>query len=110
MAKGYVIARANVTNPDEWAKYAAKAGEAMKIYTDIQEASAKAAEDVLQRLAQRKQAGTDASEAGPELYDAMLSQFEPPLEWPPERKASINTSDPKWKSSVGEAVANLRTN
>ena len=32
MAKGYVIARANVTNPDEWAKYAAKAGEAMKIY------------------------------------------------------------------------------
>lgn len=66
-------------------------------------------EDVLQRLARRKQAGTDASEAGPELYDAMLSQFEPPVEWPPERRASINTSDPEWKRSVCEAVASLRS-
>lgn len=32
MAKGYVVARAKVTNPDKWAGYAAKAGEAMKIY------------------------------------------------------------------------------
>jgi uncharacterized protein (DUF1330 family) len=32
MAKGYVIARAVVTNPTAWAAYAAKAGEAMKIY------------------------------------------------------------------------------
>jgi uncharacterized protein (DUF1330 family) len=32
MPKGYVIARAIVTNPTAWAEYAAKAGEAMKIY------------------------------------------------------------------------------
>lgn len=32
MPKGYVIARANVTNPEQWAQYAAKASEAMKIY------------------------------------------------------------------------------
>lgn len=32
MAKGYVIARANVTDPDAWSRYAAKASEAMKIY------------------------------------------------------------------------------
>jgi len=32
MAKGYVIARASVSNPDDWAKYATKASEAMKIY------------------------------------------------------------------------------
>ena len=32
MPKGYVIARAVVTNPTKWAEYAAKAGEAMKIY------------------------------------------------------------------------------
>jgi uncharacterized protein (DUF1330 family) len=32
MPKGYVIARANVTNPEAWAAYAAKAGEAMKKY------------------------------------------------------------------------------
>ncbi|MGF1649592.1 MAG: DUF1330 domain-containing protein [Hyphomicrobiaceae bacterium] len=32
MPKGYVIARAIVTDPDKWAQYAAKAGEAMKLY------------------------------------------------------------------------------
>ena len=32
MPKGYVIARASVTNPDAWAEYAAKAGEAIKKY------------------------------------------------------------------------------
>lgn len=32
MPKGYVIARAIVSNPAAWAEYAARAGEAMKIY------------------------------------------------------------------------------
>ena len=32
MAKGYVIARADVTNPEKWALYAAKASEAIKQY------------------------------------------------------------------------------
>lgn len=32
MAKGYVIARANVTDPEKWAQYAAKATEAQKLY------------------------------------------------------------------------------
>ncbi len=32
MPKGYVVARAIVTNPTAWAAYAAKASEAMKIY------------------------------------------------------------------------------
>lgn len=32
MAKGYVIARANVTNPEKWAEYAAGASAAMKKY------------------------------------------------------------------------------
>jgi uncharacterized protein (DUF1330 family) len=32
MPKGYVIARATVTNPTAWAEYAAKAGEAIKKY------------------------------------------------------------------------------
>lgn len=32
MPKGYIIARANVTDPAAWAEYAAKAGEAMKKY------------------------------------------------------------------------------
>jgi uncharacterized protein (DUF1330 family) len=32
MAKGYVIARATVTNATQWAGYAAAAGEAMKKY------------------------------------------------------------------------------
>jgi uncharacterized protein (DUF1330 family) len=32
MPKGYIIARAVVTNPDAWSAYAAKAGEAMKKY------------------------------------------------------------------------------
>ena len=32
MAKGYMIARAIVTNPSAWAEYAKKAGEAAEIY------------------------------------------------------------------------------
>ena len=32
MPKGYVIARANVTNPGAWGEYAAKASEAIKKY------------------------------------------------------------------------------
>ena len=32
MPKGYVIARAIVTNPSAWAEYAAKATEAQKLY------------------------------------------------------------------------------
>jgi uncharacterized protein (DUF1330 family) len=32
MPKGYVIARALVTNPTQWSEYAAKAGEAIKQY------------------------------------------------------------------------------
>jgi uncharacterized protein (DUF1330 family) len=32
MPKGYVIARANVTNPEAWGAYAAKASEAIKKY------------------------------------------------------------------------------
>ncbi|MEL6226194.1 MAG: DUF1330 domain-containing protein [Pseudomonadota bacterium] len=32
MAKGYVIARANVTDPAKWAEYAGKASEAMAKY------------------------------------------------------------------------------
>jgi uncharacterized protein (DUF1330 family) len=32
MPKGYVIARASVTNPEAWAAYAAKASEAIKKY------------------------------------------------------------------------------
>lgn len=32
MPKAYVIARANVTNPEKWGAYAAKASEAMKKY------------------------------------------------------------------------------
>jgi uncharacterized protein (DUF1330 family) len=32
MPKGYVIARATVTNPGAWAEYAAKASEAIKKY------------------------------------------------------------------------------
>ena len=32
MPKGYVIARASVTNPGAWGEYAAKASEAMKKY------------------------------------------------------------------------------
>jgi uncharacterized protein (DUF1330 family) len=32
MPKGYVIARAEVINPDKWSEYAAKASEAIKQY------------------------------------------------------------------------------
>ena len=44
-----------------------------------------------ERLARRAAAGTDPSDAGPELYAASAREFESPTEWPEQSRAVIDT-------------------
>jgi len=67
-------------------------------------------EDVIERLAARAAAGNDASEAGPGLYDAMRAEFEDPDEWPPQRRARIDTGAPDWSDQVTAAAKRLGLN
>ena len=54
-------------------------------------------EVALERLRVRAARGSDASDAGPEFLDVSLARFEPPEEWPPERRFAIDTSETGWE-------------
>jgi aminoglycoside phosphotransferase family enzyme/predicted kinase len=62
-------------------------------------------EDVIERLTARQQAGNDASEAGPALYDAMLAERDALDEWPEENRTRIDTSSPDWRETVKKLAA-----
>ena len=47
-----------------------------------------------ERLRRRAERGDDPSEAGPERLEPSRAAFEPPTEWPAERKLEIDTSAP----------------
>jgi aminoglycoside phosphotransferase family enzyme/predicted kinase len=53
-----------------------------------------------ERLARRARAGTDASDAGPELYDESASSFEALVDWPEDRTAAIHTDRDGWRDSL----------
>jgi predicted kinase len=53
-----------------------------------------------QRLRARAAAGQDASEAGPELYDAAVASFEKTDEWPAEDRFAISTDTARWQEEV----------
>lgn len=55
---------------------------------------------VRERLRRRAQAGTDASEAGPELLAMSLERFEKPVEWPSDRKQALSTDDDLWPMEI----------
>lgn len=67
--------------------------------------------DVLTRLHERSTRGGDASDAGPELYEAMRAQFEEPSaqakDWPAQRHFTIDTSDSGWREAARNAAATL---
>jgi len=60
-----------------------------------------------ERLAAREAAGSDASDAGPELLDASRRAFETPSEWPAEHHHTLDTSAPSWRDGVRELAARL---
>jgi predicted kinase len=60
-----------------------------------------------QRLAQRRLAGRDASDAGPELQAASRAGFEPLDDWPPECRAALHTDAPGWRESLMGLAARI---
>jgi predicted kinase len=74
-------------------------GEALGIDVWLLELVCPAAE-VRRRLERRAAAGHDPSDAGPELLDHSRASFEPPEEWPADRRARVDTSAPDWRARV----------
>lgn len=87
----------------EWREAAARFAASLGCEASLVETVAPR-DEVVARLAARKAAGDDASEAGPELYDRMLAEFEEPLEWPASRRTRIDTSSPGWAAEVSGLV------
>ena len=56
------------------------------------------------RLAARERAGTDASDAGPSLYDWSVDNFEAPDEWPDSERSTISTDKSDWQDRVAEQL------
>lgn len=53
-----------------------------------------------ERLARRAREGRDPSDAGPELLATSLARFEPPAEWPAERRAVAHSDRPGFESDL----------
>lgn len=56
------------------------------------------------RLARRAAAGTDASDAGPELYDASVAGFDAVEPWPEAGHRIVHTDAPDWRAEVRAAL------
>jgi uncharacterized protein len=67
-----------------------------------------AADLARERLARRAAAGTDPSDAGPELYTASARDFESLAEWPEHSRAVIHTDEQNWRSSLPALAAWIR--
>lgn len=52
------------------------------------------------RLQRRQAEGGDPSEAGPELLAPSLTRFEPPDEWPADRRAVVDTGRADWRGQL----------
>ena len=55
---------------------------------------------VADRLAARRRAGDDASDAGPELLPASRDSYEPPTEWPEALHVRVDTEAAEWPGEV----------
>jgi predicted kinase len=56
--------------------------------------------EVLARLARRRDAGRDPSDAGPELYAASAARFEPLVEWPAGLRLEVRTDRDGWRERL----------
>ncbi len=58
----------------------------------------------LTRLEERRRRGTDASEAGPALYDDFAAAFEAPDEWPTAARILVDSTQPDWRERLSWAL------
>lgn len=58
----------------------------------------------LNRLEARQKKGTDASEAGPEIYDDFARAFDDVDEWPAEHHRIVETDREGWQQRLGAAM------
>ena len=56
------------------------------------------------RLAERARAGSDPSDAGPELHDASRAGFEALVEWPEAQCCAVRTDEPGWQAALDPVV------
>jgi uncharacterized protein len=61
-----------------------------------------------ERMARRKAAGTDPSDAGPESYAPSARRFEPPEEWAASRRARIATDRESWEAALAPIERRIR--
>lgn len=66
-----------------------------------------AGEAALERLARREAMARDPSDAGPALYAWSARSFEPPEEWPAERRTRICTDGTAWLNEILALAARL---
>lgn len=66
-----------------------------------------AADTAKERLLRRQRAGSDPSDAGPELFESFARSYQAPDEWPPERRFRVYTDRPDWQRQIGEITAAL---
>jgi predicted kinase len=62
-----------------------------------------------ERLARRAAAGTDPSDAGPELHAASAREFESLDDWPGHRRARIHSDRVDWPASVSALAERIRS-
>jgi aminoglycoside phosphotransferase family enzyme/predicted kinase len=68
------------------------------------------AEVVLERLRARRESGTGASDAGPEIYEASVAEREPATDWPRATRFTIATDATEWQrrcTHVAEDISRL---
>jgi len=56
------------------------------------------------RLEKRSRAGSDVSDAGPELYPSSAAGYEPPDEWPAALRARVRTDEDGWRAAVSDVA------
>jgi len=64
-------------------------------------------ENTLARLERRRAAGHDPSDAGPEAYAPSVRSFEPPEEWPADRRATVRSDHEGWLDALDEVARRL---
>ena len=60
-------------------------------------------ETAIARLARREAEGRDPSDAGPSLYHWSARHFEPPDEWPADRRIVVESDAPDWRAALYDA-------
>jgi aminoglycoside phosphotransferase family enzyme/predicted kinase len=61
-----------------------------------------------ERLRRRSEAGRDPSDAGPDFLATSLARFEPPDEWPADRRLVLQSDGPHFEPDLARAAERIR--